>query len=64
DGTIYVGSYDFHLYAFDAKGNCKWSLPTALYMHTAPAMGMDGRLYCASDDGYLYAVESKSGLLK
>ena len=71
DGTIYVGSDDNNLYAItDCTGvgtpiaTCagpgtaaeKWAFTTGGWVRSSPAIGPDGTIYVASDDGYLYAL--------
>ncbi len=56
DGTIYVGSEDFNLYALNPNGSLKWSFQTAGSIYAAPAIGSDGTIYIGSTDGALYAL--------
>ncbi|MEY2881827.1 MAG: hypothetical protein RLZZ15_4207, partial [Verrucomicrobiota bacterium] len=57
DGTVYVGSTDRSLYAFNADGTTKWTFATANIIDTcSPAIGADGTVYVGSFDGRLYAV--------
>ncbi|HUO04889.1 MAG TPA: choice-of-anchor D domain-containing protein [Candidatus Binataceae bacterium] len=68
DGTIYIGSYDGNLYAFNPDGTPKWAFPTYLAgwphkptpIYSVPAVGADGTIYVASfyQGGYgsLYAA--------
>ena len=56
DGTIYVGSHDFLLYAINPDGTQKWAFATGYYVSTAPAIGTDGTIYLASLDYNLYAI--------
>jgi len=56
DGTIYVGSYDAHLYAINPDGTEKWAFYTIHDVHSSPAIGSDGTIYVGSFDGNLYAV--------
>ncbi len=62
DGTLYVGSTDFNLYAFDAAtGAQRWVFATkgAIgYSNTAVA---DGVVYVGSADHTLYAVDAQTG---
>lgn len=58
DGTIYVGSGDYKLYAINPNGSFKWSHTTDGEIWTSPAIGADGTIYVASSDpNYLYAID-------
>ncbi|MBI3071311.1 MAG: PQQ-binding-like beta-propeller repeat protein [Deltaproteobacteria bacterium] len=55
-GTVYVGADDRKVYAIAADGGLLWSYTTdAGITEASPAIGADGTLYIASEDGYLYA---------
>jgi outer membrane protein assembly factor BamB len=56
DGTIYIGSHDFHLYAFTPAGVLKWKFLTLGLIRSSPAVAADGTIYVGSFDGNLYAV--------
>ncbi len=56
DGTIYVGSSDFRLYAINPEGGLKWSLQSDGTVLSSPAIGKNGTLYIGSDDRNLYAI--------
>jgi len=66
-GTIYIGSNDRRLYAFQANGTLRWNilLPTGLVpdvrsdsIYTTPLLSPDGTIYIASNDGIFYAINS------
>ena len=57
DGTVYVESDDFKLYAINPDGRFKWSYTIGGYLYSSPAIGADGAIYIASDDGKLYAIK-------
>ncbi|MDP1807650.1 MAG: PQQ-binding-like beta-propeller repeat protein, partial [Acidimicrobiales bacterium] len=69
NGTVYVGSDDGKLYAFDAAGvtNCSagpprtcsplWTAATGGAIRSSPAVA-DGTVYVGSDDGKLYAFDA------
>jgi len=63
DGTIYVGSHDDNLYAFNPDGTLKWSFVTGDTIHSSPAINQENTIYIGSRDGYLYAV-NPDGTLK
>lgn len=56
DGTIYIGSHDFNLYAFTSSGVLKWKFPTLGLIRSSPLVAMDGTIYIGSFDGNLYAI--------
>ena len=57
DGTLYVGSNDFNLYAINPDGTQKWAFPTGGNVGgSSPAIGTDGTLYVGSADNSLYAI--------
>ncbi|TMK76311.1 MAG: hypothetical protein E6G47_13360, partial [Actinobacteria bacterium] len=63
NGTVYVGSYDHKIYAFDAStGATKWTYATGDAVESSPAI-VNGILYVGSDDHYLYALNAASGAL-
>lgn len=56
DGTIYVGSWDGNLYAFNPNSSRRWTFPGGNWFHAAPAIGADGTIYAANLDHKLYAL--------
>jgi len=56
DGTVYVGSYDYTLYAFYPGGTLKWSYQTGGAIYSSPAVGSDGTVYVGSQDYQVYAI--------
>ena len=55
DGTIYVGSRDYRLYAINPDGTKKWwSFWTEGAVGSSPAIGPDDTIYIGSDK--LYAI--------
>jgi len=56
DGTVYVGSNDWSLYAVNPDGTMRWRFPTGEYVWSSPAVGADGTIYVGSADRNLYAV--------
>jgi|GEM_PF-6734481 len=64
DGTIYVGTWDNHLYALSSDGSIKWSYKAGDWIyHGCPAISSDGTIYFGSWDSYLYAL-NPDGTLK
>ncbi|MBI3930499.1 MAG: PQQ-binding-like beta-propeller repeat protein [Chloroflexi bacterium] len=61
DGTVYVGSRDFKLYALDAATGAKrWEYETGSWVESSPVIA-NGVVYFGSNDGKLYALEARSG---
>ncbi len=64
DGTVYVGSNDNSLYAFDTGGNLKWSHAAGGAFDTSSAaIAPDGTIYAGNADGNVYAF-NPDGTLK
>ena len=64
DGSLYVGSYDGHLYAFNSmNGAPLWSFAAGAPIESSPALGVNGILYFGCDDGKVYAVLAATGEL-
>ena len=55
DGTIYIGSDDNNLYAFNPDGTPKWQYAANGALAYSPALGADGTIYVGSEDFNLYA---------
>ena len=58
DGTVYVGSVDKKLYAFNPDGSEKWEFTTGNLIKSSPAIGTDGTVYVGSYDKKLYAFNT------
>jgi len=57
DNTVYVGSSDHRVYAFNGRtGHVKWTFATGGYIVSCPAIDNQGAIYVGADDGYLYAI--------
>jgi outer membrane protein assembly factor BamB len=55
DGTLYVGSDNFHVYALNpANGATIWVQPTRDEVKSSPAVASDGTITIGSNDGSLY----------
>ncbi|MFC1692079.1 PQQ-binding-like beta-propeller repeat protein [Candidatus Latescibacterota bacterium] len=62
DGTIYIGSEDFNLYAVNPDGTLKWRYDTGAEkgyspIWASPAIGSDGTIYVGTLSGHLYALD-------
>ena len=66
DGTVYVGSLDYKLYAINGKSGVKlWEFVTRGSVSSSPVIGADGTLYVGSNDNKIYAIKTDSkGLAK
>ncbi len=62
DGTVYVGSWDKHLYAVNPDRTLKWKYLTDGEINSSPAQGPDGTIYVGSWDKHLYAVNADGTL--
>ena len=67
-GSIYFGAGN-NVYAVGDAGSqayAKWLTPfvTNAHVNSSPALSPNGYLYFGSDDGYVYAINSFTGLLK
>jgi len=56
DGTVYVGSDDSSLYAFQPTGELKWNYSTGGAIQSSPAIDQRGNIYIGSSDHRLYAL--------
>jgi outer membrane protein assembly factor BamB/subtilisin family serine protease len=64
DGTIYAGSADKYLYAFNPDGTQKWSYATTGSLDSASAaVSSDGIVYVGSNDSLVYAIKPDGTLL-
>jgi len=55
NGTIYLGTQDYYLYAINCNGTEKWRFKTNGLIYSSPAIAEDGTIYVGSGDSYLYA---------
>jgi len=58
DGTVYVGSLDSKLYAYNPDGTSKWVFTAGDAIRSAPSIGSDGTIYVGSLDDKLYAINA------
>lgn len=56
DGTIYISSLDYTLFAIRPDGQRKWSFTVDDLVLSSPETGIDGTIYITSKDHYLYAI--------
>ena len=61
DGSIYIGSNDNMLHAFNADGTNKWSFETGNWVDSTPSIGPDGTIYVGSWDNKIYALNPDNG---
>ncbi len=57
-GVVYVGCYDYYLYAIDSRGNLKWRYKTNDTVFSSPAI-CESIIYFGSTDSFLYALNYK-----
>ncbi|MFP4633267.1 MAG: PQQ-binding-like beta-propeller repeat protein [Halobacteriales archaeon] len=61
DDTVYMGSADANVYAFDAaNGSRDWTFETGEMVRSSPVVA-DGVVYVGSHDGNLYALDGDDG---
>jgi outer membrane protein assembly factor BamB len=56
DGTIYIGSKNYSLYALNPDSTVYWEFQTGGTIKSSPAIAADGTIYVGSHDFKLYAV--------
>ncbi len=56
DGTIYVGSENYNLYAVNPDGTEKWKYFTDAAIMSSPVIASDGTIYIHSSETSLYAI--------
>jgi outer membrane protein assembly factor BamB len=62
--TVYVGSWDHHVYALDARtGRVRWRFESRDRVKAGPALA-HGHLYIGSYDGRMYALDAGTGKLQ
>ena len=61
DGTIYLGTFDRHLWAINPDGTRKWVFTAGLEIWSSPAVAADSTIYFGSRDRKVYAVGADGG---
>jgi hypothetical protein len=69
DGTIYVGSDNFNVYAINPNGTEKWRFTTGADVESSPFVAIDPiddipTVYIGSDDDKVYALNAETGAKK
>ena len=63
DGTVYVGSRNGDVYAFNAAdGNLLWHIMAGHFLFSSPAV-IQGIVYIGSGDGNFYAIKGTDGTI-
>ncbi|MBN1661900.1 MAG: VCBS repeat-containing protein [Anaerolineae bacterium] len=65
DGTLYVGSNDYHLYAVNPDGSVQWTYTTPNVIWSSPTVYTDGTIYVGHNgysDGSLLALNPNGSL--
>ena len=62
DGTVYIGSDDFNVWAIASDGTAKWYFPTGNEVESTPIVDVDGTIYIGSRDGNVYALKPAARL--
>jgi eukaryotic-like serine/threonine-protein kinase len=63
DGTVYVGSRNGDVYAFNAaKGTLLWHIMAGHFLFSSPAV-IQGIVYIGSGDGNFYAIKGTDGTI-
>ncbi|MDP7976916.1 MAG: PQQ-binding-like beta-propeller repeat protein, partial [TACK group archaeon] len=61
--SVYVATIDGKIYCLTASGDVSWVYRTNSQITTSPLVSSDGVVYDASEDGYIYALNSSTGSL-
>jgi len=62
--SVYVGSYDFNLYAINfVDGQLRWKYPAGSIIKSSPVL-YNNTIYFSCYDKYVYAVNASNGSLK
>ncbi len=64
-GTIYIGSWDWNMYAINSDGSLKWKVSVGGKVYSSPALDNDGILYVPTYDSQkVYAIYASNGTVK
>lgn len=61
DGRVVFGSDDFGIYSYPLDGSAPWRVATGEIIHDNGAAQANGRVFCPSRDGVLYALSATTG---
>ena len=50
DGSVYIGSLDYSIYALSPWGSLMWKYATGYVVSSSPAISLDGTVYVGSVD--------------
>jgi outer membrane protein assembly factor BamB len=56
DGTVYITTNDWRLWAFNPDGSVKWTFDTDHETWTTPVLTNNGFIVFGSEDGYMYGI--------
>jgi hypothetical protein len=56
DGTVYITTNDWRLWAFNPDGQVKWFFDTEHETWTTPVFTNNGLIVFGSEDGYMYGI--------
>ena len=60
---VYVGSYDFCVYALSKTGSLVWKYETLSHISfTSPAISANSVIYIGSDDNFMHAINATNGI--
>jgi len=62
DGTVYIGSHDYKIYAINPDGTLKWSYTTEGAIFSSLAIATDGTIYAPCYSGKIYAIDSDGSM--
>jgi uncharacterized repeat protein (TIGR02543 family) len=61
DGSVYIGSNDNKLHAYNSDGTAKWTFTAGNWIDSTPAISANGIIYVGSWDNKLYALYESNG---
>jgi len=60
DGTVYITTNDWRLWAFNPDGSMKWHFGTDHETWTTPVLTNNGLIVFGSEDGYMYGIRDET----